>query len=602
MILPALTDPRPPAAAFSPSLHDHIAVRAYHKWLARGRGDGAALADWLAAETELGHGRRTPHWGGDLLGYEDRWRMLVETATDYISVIDRDGVLRFMNHPAPGVRLADVVGTNACDHMPAEQHGMFRDALERVFRTGQPTSFEVAITLPRVGEVHWYSTRMGPIRVGGEVVATACISTDITERKWAERRLTTVHAVSRILAESADIGDAAPRIVQAICELLRWDVGALWLLDPHAGVLRCIDVWHDPLVPVPAFEQMTRELPLTRGRGLPGRIWASQRPCWIRDITRDGNSPRAAVASGEGLRAACGFPILGGSAFLGAMEFFSRDIQEPDERLLEMMGSIAGEIAQFVERRAAERQVREREKEFALARQIQDALLPKTMPAVPGFAFAGACRFVHETGGDYFDFIPLADGSLGIALGDASGHGVPAALLMAQARASLHALAHTSADPATLLTFTNEFLTANMALDYFVTLLLARLDPAARTLEYSSAGHWPGYVLTASGEVKATLPSTNKPLGLEANTRFAGRPPLQLSAGDVVFLYSDGITEALATDGGFFGIQRALAVVREYQGGGPERMLQGLFAAVDAFRGDGRQLDDVTAVVVQVGG
>ena len=308
----------------------------------------------------------------DLLGFEDRWRMLVETAIDHISVIDRDGTILFVNHPAPGVRMEDVVGSNAFDHIPPEHHLLFRDALDSVFRTGEPASYEVSIVLPGLDELRWYSTRMGPILVEGEVTAAACISSDVTERKRAEHRLTTVHAVSRILAESVDITTAAPRIVQAICESLRWAVGALWMLDQSAGVLHCVDVWHDPGSDVPAFERYTRARTFDPGVGLPGRIWASLQPAWIRDVPKDDNFPRAAIAASEGLHAACGFPILDQGELLGVMEFFSRDIQAPDERLLEMMGSIAGEIAQFIERRHAERIVREREKEFALARQIQE--------------------------------------------------------------------------------------------------------------------------------------------------------------------------------------------------------------------------------------
>ena len=439
---------------------------------------------------------------------------------------------------------------------------------------------------------------LNPIRTEGELLVVAAVR-DLTTRKLAERCLAAEHAVTRILAQSADIISAAPGMMRAICESLGWDVGVVWTVDREAHLLRCADVWHGPAVEAPAFAQASRQGTFALAVGLPGRVWRSQRPAWIPDVTQDANFPRAAIAASEGLHGAYGFPIYNGVEFLGVMEFFSRDMLRPDAELVEMMAAIGGQIGQFIERRRAEQTVRDRGREFALARQIQQALLPKTMPAVPGFAFGGAARFCQETGGDYFDFFPMSDAGLGIAIGDASGHGIASALVIEDTRACLRALALTRADPGSILALTNRFLREDLPSDHFVTLFLARLD-AGGDLVYCGAGHCPGYVLDEHGKVRSVLQSTSIPLGIETTTEFCSAPGITLLPGDLMFLFTDGITEASSTEDGSFGTERALNVVREHRHERPDEIVEALFRAVGDFSRGQVQRDDFTVVITTV--
>ena len=160
---------------------------------------------------------------------------------------------------------------------------------------------------------------------------------DITERKQAERRLMAQHTVTQILAQAATLQEATAKILQAVCECLVWDVGALWSIDREAGVLRCVEVWHKDSVEVPEFEATSRETTFIPGIGLPGRVWFSREPAYIPDVVHDANFPRAPIAAREVLHAAFGFPILLGGDVLGVMEFFSHEIREPEQELLDMM-------------------------------------------------------------------------------------------------------------------------------------------------------------------------------------------------------------------------------------------------------------------------
>ena len=193
---------------------------------------------------------------------------------------------------------------------------------------------------------------------------------DITERKRAEQRLVAQHAVTQILAEAASLPEASPKLLQAVCEGLTWDLGALWSVDREAELLRCVEIWHTPSVAAPNFEVTSRTATFVRGRGLPGRVWSSGAPAYIPDVVNDANFPRAPVAAGEGLHAAFGFPIVLGEDVLGVMEFFSREIRPPEHELLAMVAHIGSQIGQFIEGKRAEEALRESEASLAEGEQI----------------------------------------------------------------------------------------------------------------------------------------------------------------------------------------------------------------------------------------
>jgi PAS domain S-box-containing protein len=177
---------------------------------------------------------------------------------------------------------------------------------------------------------------------------------DVTERKRAEQRLTAQHAVVSILAEAPGLQEAAPRLLQAVCETTGWDVGELWVVDCRANVLTCVDLWHAGGEAIAEFRELSRRMTFASGIGLPGRVWSSGQPTWIVDITRDPNFPRAGVAAKAALRGGFGFPIQFGEEVLGVASFFSRESRPPDEDLLRLFGSLGSQIGQFLERKRAE--------------------------------------------------------------------------------------------------------------------------------------------------------------------------------------------------------------------------------------------------------
>jgi two-component system sensor histidine kinase/response regulator len=170
----------------------------------------------------------------------------------------------------------------------------------------------------------------------------------------AVRRLTAEHVTARALVEATSFAEAAPKILQSICETFGWEHGALWTVDAEQDVLRCGDIWTAPGRHFDEFDAVSREMTFKRGVGLPGRVWSSGEPAWIPDVVRDSNFPRAAIASREGLHAAFGFPVMLRGEVLSVMEFFSVEVRTPDDELLSMLSSVGSQIGLFFARRRAQ--------------------------------------------------------------------------------------------------------------------------------------------------------------------------------------------------------------------------------------------------------
>ena len=201
--------------------------------------------------------------------------------------------------------------------------------------------------------------------------ANAGLQKEINDRQRMERRAAIQHAVTRVLADAETLAVATPRIVQAICDSLGWDLGAIWRLDPRLKQLRCVEFWHRPGLDVAEFEAATREKSFQAGEGLPGRVWATMQPAWIADATHDKNFPRGPAAVRAGLHGAFAFPISMGGEFLGVIEFFSHEIVEPDGEVLRLVAGLGSQIGQFIERKQAQQELQH---EQFLLRTLMDNL------------------------------------------------------------------------------------------------------------------------------------------------------------------------------------------------------------------------------------
>jgi serine phosphatase RsbU (regulator of sigma subunit) len=235
-------------------------------------------------------------------------------------------------------------------------------------------------------------------------------------------------------------------------------------------------------------------------------------------------------------------------------------------------------------RRRAEEALRSTQEEFRVARDIQQQLYPSSPLSHPGFDICGASIPALAAGGDYFDYFPMPDGRVAVAIGDVSGHGVGPAMLMATTRAYLRALA-----------LTNRALFADLGEDHFITLLLARLDLQRSSLVYVSAGHPTCYVLGPSGSVTRELNSTAMPLGLVTDYESAASQEIELNPGETVLLLTDGVLET-----GGFSVDQALDVVHANRRKSAREIAQTLNEAARASFVTQSHQDDITSIVIKV--
>ena len=190
------------------------------------------------------------------------------------------------------------------------------------------------------------------------------------------RRLKLEYEITRRLTESSSTLEAAPGILQAICETLGWDVGVIWDVDGQSNLLRCVAVWHRPAMEPAEFKAHTRTRTFAPGEGLPGRVWAIAAPLWIRNLGDDRNFPRVEAATHEGLSSGFSFPILVGAEVIGVIEFFNHRVTDRDREVEEMMQPIGREIGQLLLRKQSEQALRESETRFrTLAETASDAII-----------------------------------------------------------------------------------------------------------------------------------------------------------------------------------------------------------------------------------
>jgi PAS domain S-box-containing protein len=244
-----------------------------------------------------------------------------------------------------------------------------------------------------------------------------------------------------------------------------------------------------------------------------------------------------------------------------------------------------------------EAQERQRiEQELQVARLIQQTLLPKSLPGLAGYDMAAYYQPAREVGGDFYDFLELEDGRLGLVIGDVSGKGVPAALVMAITRTMLHAAYRLgSPAPGEILEQVNNILQPDIPPNMFVTCLVALLDSRIGRLQYANAGHDLPYVRHADGV--SELRATGMPLGLMSNMSYEQKE-IALKPGESVLLYSDGLVEAHDPRREMFGFPRMQEFVGAHPGGAS--LIYFLLAELEQFTGEEwEQEDDIALLTLQ---
>ncbi|MDZ7762120.1 MAG: SpoIIE family protein phosphatase [Desulfovermiculus sp.] len=324
----------------------------------------------------------------------------------------------------------------------------------------------------------------------------------------------------------------------------------------------------------------------------------------VNDTDEIGRPVTAQIMHREGIKSFAHVPITIEDRPIGVLSAFSRtDKGIFTEEFIEVFQSIAAQLGiAWRNARQTERIItaRQHERELEIAKNIQLGLLPDNPPQIPGVSLAGICVTASHVGGDYYDFLINDDNSLDVVIADVSGHNVAAALIMAEVRTFIHARAMSRQDARYLTTALNSFFYTNLVkAEMFITLFYLKYFPDSKRIAYCNAGHNPPLVWRKSQQIIQHLDAEGLILGIKPDVEYEIKSD-QLEAGDLVLLYTDGITEARNERGEFFGEQRLYALIRERDEAEPQEIIDHLLNNVHAFTGSQNFKDDITLVVMQI--
>lgn len=408
-------------------------------------------------------------------------------------------------------------------------------------------------------------------------------------------KLITLFEVGRMMGSAFDTMNLLNLITDAIVRQLKVRRYSLMLLDEveenlALRITRGMD------------EKIVEQVQLSMEENtVSGHVIKTGKPILVQDIRDD-----ALFEPGKGRYQTNSFvcvPILSKNKVIGVLSVTDKKDGTPfGEDDLNLLSTLATQMGQAIESAKLYDMLVEKERmdrELEIARGIQMNWLPKKGPDLPGFDIAGRCEPAKEMSGDYFDFVEIDSDTVGFVVGDVSGKGVPAALTVLMIRSSLRMEAENNRPPEYLMTRLNKMLVQDTEPDQFVTLFYGKLSRSRRELTFTNAGHdFPLIYRTKTGEFDQ-LESTGLLAGMFEKSQYEQKV-VSLHSGDILVVYSDGLTDAINTSGEKYRLDRLKQAIIDHQDLSAEDMIKRMFNDVNRFSKDRDQFDDMTLVIMKV--
>lgn len=557
------------------------------------------------------------------------WWAVAGGLAEALLAVDSDGHITFLNRAAERLlarRRHQLVGRPLTDVIPKRFRQRHADAFARHLATGSGALIGRPIRVPVLrgdGTEVDVELLISDLHLEGQRVLVGLLR-DVSARFELEGTGDLADRLVSTLAEAETLDAAWVGVLRALVESLHWGLGQLWLPDETNQVLHRHASWAPPGSRYDAFlTASSRQFP--RGVGLPGRVWESFAPLWVRDLAADGWFARADPAAQVGFRSGLAFPLLAGNEARGVIELFSSEPREVDEALHRRLAQLGRELGWILDRRAreeerlalidAERAARadaeaaqERlqlalDDAASLAATLQQSLLPPHLPDIPGVEIAA--RYLPAgggsgVGGDFYDVFRLAKGTWGVVIGDVCGKGAAAATVTALARYTIRAAAMQVRSPADALEILNEAMlrqAADGGPDLFVTVALARLRRRADRIEVTvtCGGHPPALIRRADGHVEE-FGRIGTILGAFEDVQLHDAHAV-LMPGDSMILVTDGVLEA-RRNGDLFGEDRLREVLTRPGAGRSPGAIAGAIADAAIAHQHGDIADDIALVAL----
>ena len=419
-----------------------------------------------------------------------------------------------------------------------------------------------------------------------------------------EVKLKAILEITRSLSNELRIDAVAPKILDSLMEIFP---GAerlfLMLQDPSSKRLVRKAFKYRPQKRTSFLRTVPEdEVPTSISRSIVDYVLGQKKAVLSQDAGDDKNLPSSASIADLKIRSVMCVPLLTpDNKALGILQLDTSDRRQFNEDDLDVLAAVASQAAISIQNASMLESLLERERlnrDLKIAEQVQKRFLPQVVPTVPGYEFFAHYQPTYEVGGDYYDFVPLPDDRMAFAIGDVSGKGVAAALMMAKFSGDTRYCILTENAPAPTATRLNSLLCAAGIEDKFITLGLCVLDAPTRKLTLTSAGHTPVLIRRADGRVdEVGQEVAGLPLGIMEDSVYQ-ETEVQLNQGDVVVIYSDGVTDARSPGDELYDSQsnhRLLKRVAQ-SSGGPVAVGRAILQDIREFSAEHSQADDITLV------
>ncbi len=412
------------------------------------------------------------------------------------------------------------------------------------------------------------------------------------KREALEKHL--LYEIGIKLSSTLKLDEVLAEIIRSLNKVIDFDAGGVFLIDPNKGELGSI--YTEGYKP-----GSDKNLQLKVGQGVIGYVAKTGEPIIVPDVSKDERYIPARKATNSEIVVPLSLGGLSsGGKVIGVLNLESDKLNAFTEHHLSLMQAFASQAAISIERARLHEEIlagKKIEEQLNVAREIQRTFLPKTDPAIDGYDISGINIPSGQVGGDYYDFIRIVDSQTGIVIGDVSGKGVPAALIMASFRASLIAEIRNNYSIRTIAKKVNSLLFESVKPGNFVTAVYSVLDSRNHILTFCNCGHDLPILLRADGEVEY-LREGGPILGIAPEAEYDERP-IFLNAGEMVVYYTDGVTEVFNSKDEQFGLERLLELLRTNREKSAKEIEEIVHQAIRAFAAPDHVFDDFTMVIIK---
>lgn len=398
-----------------------------------------------------------------------------------------------------------------------------------------------------------------------------------------------LYQIGKKLSGSLEVNEVMREIMDTLKQVVQFDAGGVFLIDPSVNEIHSLyTVGYDP--------RYDSQLKLKIGQGLIGFVASHGEPVIVPDVSKDDRY----IDSNPPTKSEIVVPIKLDNRIIGVINLESAFKDTYSQRSLSLISAFASQAAISLERaRLHERSLegKKLQEQLNIAREIQRSFLPAKAPQIAGYDIAGSNISSGQVGGDYYDFIKIVDSHFGVAIGDVSGKGIPAALIMASFRASLIAEIRNNYSIRTICHKVNSLLFESLEPGNYVTAVYGVLDARNHIFTFSNCGHNQPILMRANGQVEF-LKEGGPILGVASDSVYEERA-LVINRGEVMVLYTDGVTEVFDKDGQEYGVDRLIDVIRKNRDKTAQQMADIIYDECTKFASESHIFDDLTMIIIK---